>query len=220
MKNLFATTLILVLSFTSTAQTKITLPGDPNDSTLLKKKKHLEAKGFVVLIKPVAEEAEPSGDIQFIDKWTNKQMLAFDFVDVEGNKISSDNLKGKYVHINFWSITCRPCIQEFPELNQLKEKYGDDVIYLAFAPESESKVNKILKNNPLDYQTAANTESFFEELGIGGYPKNFFISPAGKILKVTDGTHFRMEMRDGKATMVPDNFKIYDKIIQEMIAKK
>lgn len=220
MKNLFVTITLLFASLTSLAQLELTISGDPNDPAMIQKKERLESKGYSVKIKPENAPKEVSGDKTFIDKWTNEQMPNFEFVDIAGKTISSDDLIGKYVHINFWSVTCRPCIQEFPELNQLKEKYGDDFIYLTFAPESETKVNRVLKNHPLNYQTVANTEVFFKELGIGGYPKNFFIDPEGTITKVTDGTHFKMEMQGGKMTMVPDNFKVYDEIIQEMVSSK
>lgn len=220
MKNLLTTLAFLFVSLSSLAQLELTLVGDPKDSTLIARKSLLEAKGYKVHINPKSQEKEETGDLEFIKKWTNQQLPTFEFSDIEGNTISSGDLQGKYVHINFWSVTCRPCIQEFPELDQLKEKYGDDLVYLAFAPESESKVKRILQNNPLAYQTIAETDGFFEELGIGGYPKNFFVDPQGRIVKVTDGTHYKSEMKDGKLTMIPDNFKIYDQIIKEMIPTK
>ncbi|MEO1652779.1 MAG: TlpA disulfide reductase family protein, partial [Bacteroidota bacterium] len=157
------------------------------------------------------------GNEAFIKRHTNQTLPDFELVDMEGNKISSEDLKGKRVHINFWSTTCKPCIQEFPELNQLKEKYEKEgFVFLAFAPEPKTKVSKVLSRFPLDYQVIPEAKAYYEQLGIDGYPKNFFIDKAGKIIKVTDGTHFKGEMKDGQLIMIPDNFKIYDKIVQEM----
>ncbi len=202
------------------AQGKITLRGDKNDPKLINKKKMLEDEGFTVEILPEKTEEDTDdvlGDENFIEKHTDQTLPPFELTDIEGNKISSQELKGKLVHINFWSVTCKPCIQEFPELNDLKEKYSsEDFVFLAFAPESKAKVKKILDKHPLHYRIISDAQAYYEELGIDGYPKNFFVNRAGKIIKVMDGTRFKMIMKNGESKMIPDNFERYDEVLAEM----
>ncbi len=203
------------------AQKKATLYGSPSDSTIIKQKKVLESKGWTVTVQPkrtIEEDKVQRTDNElFIEKYTNSDIPQFELVDLEGKKVNSEDLKGKFVHINFWSTTCKPCIEEFPELNELKKKYEvQGFVFLAIAPESKKKVNKILKRNPLDYRVIAEAADYFDQVGIDGYPKNFFVDQTGKIIKVTDGTRYKGEMKDGEMVMIPDNFGIYDAILSQM----
>ena len=67
--------------------------------------------------------------------------LVTDELIVELNKY-----KGEKVHINLWSVTCRPCIQEFPELNELKDHYKDlGINFVAIAKEEKSRTDRILE---------------------------------------------------------------------------
>lgn len=216
-KFILFTICVLLFSINGFSQTEITIKGDPNDSTFIKKKNALESKGFKVKIKDENGNDTPTGDLKFIKKHTNTQLPQFELKDIDGNIISSESLKGKLVHINFWSVTCKPCIEEFPELNELKKKYQDKgFVFLSFAPEAADKVNKVVSKFPLDYKVIAGAEEFYKELGIEGYPKNFFVNRDGVIIKVTDGTNYKAEVKNGEVSMIPDNFKIYDKIMQEM----
>jgi len=204
--------IILIIPLISTAQLKVTLYGNEKDSSMVKQKERYEAKGFEVEILPEARIGEEGETHPFIMKWTNKKIPEFKLTDLSGETVTLEDFKGKRIHINFWSVTCKPCIQEFPELNQLKKKYPDWV-FIAIAPEGAKRVNKILGKQNLDYQVIAEAEAYFNLLGIDGYPKNFFIDEEGNIRKVTDGTHYTIKKVDGEATMIPDNFRIYDEII-------
>lgn len=199
------------------SQVKMTLFGNPNDSTIIKKKQRLEAKGFTVVIQQ-AEDKNPlltMGDQAFRKKHIGTILPAFKLKDINGNTVSSEDLKGKFVHINFWSTTCVPCIKEFPELVKLKQKYEEkDWAFIALAPESEKLVNSVLAKHPLDYIIIPEAKAYYELLDIGGYPKNFFIDKSGKIIEVTDGTKF--VQNPVTKELVPDNFRFYDMIMAEI----
>ncbi len=224
MKALLNISIILCLltsaSFAQDEKTELIIRGKSDDPAVIAKKKALEAKGYKIKVLPknASEETDDVlGDKIFVQKYTGQKLPSFELKDMEGNLMNSEELVGKFVHINFWSVTCKPCIQEFPELNELKEKYqSDDFVFLAFAPESEEKVQKILEKYPLDYRIIANAQAYYDQLGIDGYPKNFFINEQGTIVEVMDGTKFKGVKKDGKFVMIPDNFERYDQAIQAM----
>ncbi len=79
---------------------------------------------------------------------------AFHFTDIKGNILSSDSLAGKVLVLNFWSITCGPCIKEMPQLNELVEKMkGEDVVFIApaFYSPKDYLTEKFLPMHPFAY---------------------------------------------------------------------
>ena len=210
-------TLLLAWSYYASGQ-KMTISGDPTDSTVIRRKQRLEAKGFEVIIQPHVSEENPlltKGDQAFRQQYIGKPLPAFTLEDLDGHLIDSQELKGKYVHINFWSTTCVPCIQEFPELNALKKKYGDGQwVFLALAPESAEKVKSVVRRRPLNYRVIPNAQAYYDQLGIGGYPKNFFVDKTGIIIQVTDGSNMIQDPQTKEVR--PDNYRYYDQIISRM----
>lgn len=212
MKNLLLI-FTLIGSFIFNAQAQEGLSA--NQAKLEEIKAKLSAKGLAITVNdPKKEKAIHP----FILKWTNQTLPEFSLPDINGNIIDSKSLRGKYVHINFWSTSCKPCIQEFPELDEIKEKYDqDNVVFLAIAPESSQLVKKIVRKHPLNYIVIADAEGLFDDLGIDGYPKNLFIGQDGVIKKITDGTNYKMELVDEKVKMIPDNFRFYDEVMSKLI---
>ncbi|HUC81217.1 MAG TPA: TlpA disulfide reductase family protein [Flavisolibacter sp.] len=64
---------------------------------------------------------------------------AFSFRDEKGAVVSTEDLKGKVVFINFWATWCPPCIAEMPSLNELYNQFRDDerIVFL-FINEDEN----------------------------------------------------------------------------------
>jgi len=49
----------------------------------------------------------------------------FSVKDLQGREISSADLRGKVVLIDFWATWCQPCKQEMPGYQKLVDRYGD-----------------------------------------------------------------------------------------------
>jgi thiol-disulfide isomerase/thioredoxin len=48
----------------------------------------------------------------------------FTVEDLQGRKISSADLKGKVVLVDFWATWCQPCKKEMPGYQKLLDRYG------------------------------------------------------------------------------------------------
>ena len=48
----------------------------------------------------------------------------FTVEDLQGHKISSADLHGKVVLVDFWATWCQPCKQEMPGYQKLLDRYG------------------------------------------------------------------------------------------------
>jgi thiol-disulfide isomerase/thioredoxin len=61
-----------------------------------------------------------------------KALPAFEFVNIDGEKVTPDTLKGKIAVLDFWFTQCTPCQQGFPLLNKVYERYKnrDDVVFI------------------------------------------------------------------------------------------
>tara|TARA_Y200000002_G_scaffold143093_1_gene118249 strand:- start:36 stop:479 length:444 start_codon:yes stop_codon:yes gene_type:complete len=55
-----------------------------------------------------------------------------DLLTNENKKVYLDDLKGKWILINYWADWCPPCIKEIPELNKLNSQYSDKVAVFLF----------------------------------------------------------------------------------------
>ncbi|MGO4294562.1 TlpA family protein disulfide reductase [Chitinophaga sp. RAB17] len=57
--------------------------------------------------------------------------INFSGVDVTGNKVSLQDLKGKVVVVDVWATWCGPCKEEMPHLSKLEEEMeGKNVVFL------------------------------------------------------------------------------------------
>jgi len=68
--------------------------------------------------------AESGGAPQYISPLQGQAAPAFALEDLNGNKRSSADYKGKALLINFWATWCAPCKIETPWLIELRNQYA------------------------------------------------------------------------------------------------
>jgi peroxiredoxin len=125
----------------------------------------------------------PSSDL------IGKSAPDFKMIDINGNTILSKNTKGKVVVLNFWFTSCKPCIYEIPELNEVYEKYKNDtnVIFASITFDKQEKVNSFLIKHPIKYPVVSDANEICDLFKISGYPTNIVIDMNGNYLKYIRG---------------------------------
>ena len=81
----------------------------------------------------------------------------------------------KPTFVNFWFITCPPCLEEMPALNELKEKYGDKMNFISITFEKKEKVEKFLQKRKFNFTHAVDSKKIIDSFEITGYPKSFIL---------------------------------------------
>jgi len=111
----------------------------------------------------------------------------FDLKDLNGVEYTNEKTKGKTVVLKCWFIACAPCVAEFPQLNELVEKYKnrDDIVFVSLAFDSKEKLEPFLLKKPFRYAVVPDQKQFmFSDLDIKSYPTHIIIDKNGIIRKV------------------------------------
>lgn len=78
---------------------------------------------------------------------------AVSFTNLQGATVTTADIKGKVVFVNFWATWCPPCIAEMPSINKLYEQYKNNanvIFILADADGNLSKSDQFMKSKKLN----------------------------------------------------------------------
>ena len=106
----------------------------------------------------------------------------FDFVDLEGNHYTNELLKGKTVVFKAWFIACKPCVEEFPELNELVSRYRDseDVVFISLALDQKEELKEFLSKEPFQYKVIPDQKDYLMDvLEVIKYPTHIVVDKNG-----------------------------------------
>jgi len=146
-------------------------------------------------------------------KYKDKEFLKFDLNTLTNGKFDSEKLKGKPTLINFWFTKCAPCIDEMPVLNKIKEKYKNDLNFIAITYEKKEDVEKFLEKHPFDFEHLVDAEDFTDQLGIKAYPMNLFLDKNGILKYIKNGIPYvRMEGEELKMGEGSEIIEIIEKL--------
>ncbi|WP_303316243.1 TlpA disulfide reductase family protein [Flavivirga abyssicola] len=66
-----------------------------------------------------------------------------DYKNHDSSTTSLDDLKGKYVYIDFWATWCLPCIGEFPSLKRIEKAYHNkNIEFVSISIDKKKDYNK------------------------------------------------------------------------------
>ena len=113
----------------------------------------------------------------------------FKITDLSGHPLTTEQLSGRVVLVEFWATWCPPCRSTLEWLGQLKQKYGDNLAVVAMAVESpEDKIRSTVSTLSPDIRWAIADAPTAQEFGdITSVPTLFLFDSAGKTAKVLYG---------------------------------
>jgi peroxiredoxin len=115
------------------------------------------------------------------------------YVLLDGQQLSTDQLKGQVVLVNFWATSCTACVAEMPELMATYEKYKDrgyQTVAVAMAYDPPAYVADFAQTRKLPFGVAIDNTGHIAR-GFGDVkltPTSFLINRRGEIVKRYVGT--------------------------------
>ncbi len=146
----------------------------------------IAALAYLSLSKDAALNSD-SSDYSAIPVKVNFPAPDISLFDLNGNKVSLSDLRGKYVLVNSWATWCPPCKQEMPDLEAYYQAHKDQNFTLVAIEDGEPKSEvaqfvasyKLTFSVWLDPEYQAST-SFHSP----GLPTSYIIDPDG-IVRLT-----------------------------------
>jgi len=117
--------------------------------------------------------------------------------DIKGNIHHLSDYKGKYIILDFWSRYCGPCLDAFPLLKEIAEKYKEKIVVISLSvdPEAVWKETEVKESadNWLQLSDGLGMSGIAAHYGVHALPSFIYISPESTVLKAGQGYKFLSE---------------------------
>lgn len=132
-------------------------------------------------------------DKETLYKHYESSFSKLEIVTTHKKKVKLAEAKAKIVIVNFWASWCTPCLQEFPSLNQLREKYTEDQIAIyaikgdAYDQSVKGKKNRKEFNDKYSFDIVYDPDgAIFDKFLISAIPVSI-IFVNGKVINDSNG---------------------------------
>jgi thiol-disulfide isomerase/thioredoxin len=99
-----------------------------------------------------------------------------------GGKLSLEELRGKFVLVNFWTTQCAPCRAELSLLEDLRNQFAEEdileVVAIHAGPDVTG-VNEHLAISPVQYPVVMDINLELGSWGIPSLPTTYLLTPDG-----------------------------------------
>lgn len=126
----------------------------------------------------------------------DRRVPEFELKDLSGNVVRMSGFRGQTVVLNFWTKTCRPCLEEMPALDELStilKHEGKKAVVLTIstddsADDAKATLAAVLGRQP-NFLTLVDPDAQIVsgKFGTRLYPETWIIDPQGVIRVRVDG---------------------------------
>jgi peroxiredoxin len=126
----------------------------------------------------------------------NRLAPEFELPSINGGKVKLSSYRGKAVILNFWTKTCRPCLEEMPSIANLAkalQAYPNIALVTITTDESaedaRTTMKSVLGGGDPPFEVLVDSESAVvrDLYGTKLFPETWFIDPEGVIRARFDG---------------------------------
>lgn len=173
--------------------------------TLLRQSRDEEG---IALLKQYLEQEPGSPDAELARQLIENPVRArkklvpdFDLVTLEGDFLTSDDLRGKVVLLDFWFTSCPPCVASVPELQRMSRRMKEDpfVLLSVSVDQDETELKDFIAKNRMHWpQVWDKDHTFTRKCKVDRYPTYVLVSHEGEILYSASGWGDGVERELGK----------------------
>lgn len=132
----------------------------------------------------------------------DKEAPPFELISFTNTLVSSGQLKGKILLLDFWEVWCGPCIISMPKVQALYKKYMDKglVVYgISCEKDQIESAKKLVEKRGIDFPMLAGNDLVKQAYKVNAVPLYILINKAGKISYLTEGYSNEIETAIQKA---------------------
>lgn len=129
------------------------------------------------ILNPKIEKTESS-------KQSSIAVSEFSVADLQGKSLSTSELKGKVVFINFWASWCPPCRAEFPSIQKFYDQYksNENIVFLTINMDDKPELGTAyLQKENLNVPFWIPSGTIPQEVFSGALPTTLLLDKTGKI---------------------------------------
>ena len=112
------------------------------------------------------------------------------FLTSQGNAVSTAQLKGKVLFINFWATWCPPCIAEMPSIDKLQKQFKGNpaIVFMAVVADRDlQKSEKFMKDKGYSLPVYALNSPLPAEILSGSIPTTVIVNKEGEVVFRNEG---------------------------------
>lgn len=117
---------------------------------------------------------------------TNERLLT----DIDGNKFSLEDFRGKVVILDLFATWCQPCLQQIPQLAEIYEKYGHDevvIISISSPSDNEDLLRQFRDEHQMSWKVARDTAGVFDKYNVVYIPTIVILDQNGAVYYTNEG---------------------------------
>ncbi|MYC64105.1 MAG: TlpA family protein disulfide reductase [Caldilineaceae bacterium SB0661_bin_34] len=130
------------------------------------------------------------------DPVEGKPVPVFSLSAPDGAALSSEELAGMALAINFWASWCGPCRHEIPLLVERQAELPEDLLVLAVnLREAETKIAEFASEVAMELPIVLDPDGEVADLfGVRGLPTTIFVDPQGNLTATWQGVLDRAKL--------------------------
>lgn len=141
----------------------------------------------------LTEGMQPTEGTKKLTEMENSGAPDFELNDLAGKPVKLSQFKDQVVILSFWASWCDPCVEEFPSMVKLTEKFKGKVVLLAVsADRSQSDIESFLKPYGALPEGVVvvwdKDRKVAEQYGTEALPESFIMAPGLKIFRKVIGS--------------------------------
>ena len=114
----------------------------------------------------------------------------FKAVDINGQRVAMQDLRGRVVLLDFWATWCAPCLAEIPTLRQVQRRFGERVVIVGVSVDVRDRASFVgwLRRQEIDWPQVFDgrgwTSPTVMPFELTGVPFNVLVGTDGRVVGV------------------------------------